>query len=117
MGRLRTWTGEIAQYESPNWAPLRDLVGEEIVGDFMWMFEVALSDGSRLQAYKHIDTRRYIHLDSDAEAFAYVEPDRYRRVAAADVLTEVFAALPGLYGVTDRQLEASRQVVERLASK
>jgi hypothetical protein len=31
----------------------------------MWMFEVRLSDGTPLHAYKHIDTRRYLHLASD----------------------------------------------------
>ena len=92
-----------------------DVVGEDIVGDFMWMYEVELSNGNRLQVYKHIDTRRSIHLDSDGAAFAYAPPDRYRTVAAADVLAEVFARLPMLAGVTDEQIRASWSVVDRLS--
>lgn len=114
MARKRTWRGRIAQGDTPDWAPLCDLVGEPVVADFMWMFEVELNDGSRLQAYKHIDTRRYIHLSSAGLAFAYRPPDHYGRVAAVGVLAEVFAPLPGLALVTQEQIEASRRVVERL---
>ncbi len=99
----------MTQGESPEWRPLLDLVGEEVTGDFMWMFEVELSDGSSLHAYKHIDTRRYIHLSLDGLAFAYQPPGRYRRVEAADVLAEVFVVLPGLAGVTDEQVGGVEQ--------
>ena len=63
-----------------------DAVGEEVCRDFMWMFEVELSNGKRLQAYKHADTRRYIH-----------------------------SPLPGLAGVTAEQISASWTAVGRLA--
>jgi hypothetical protein len=53
------------QGRTPEWQPLLDAVGEEIAANFMWMFEVRLSDGTPLHAYKHIDTRRYLHLASD----------------------------------------------------
>jgi hypothetical protein len=90
-------------------------VGEEVTGDFMWMFEVALTDGTKLQAYKHIDTRCYIHLASDGRAFVYEEPDRYRRFPAAEVLAAVFTPLPGLAGVTEAQIDASWAAVDRLS--
>jgi hypothetical protein len=106
--------GEPTQGDTPNWQPLIDLIGEELVGSFMWMFEVELSNGSRIQAYKHIDTRRYIHLNSEGQAFAYRPEDSYLYVDAADVLDEVFASLPGLAGVTEAQIEASRRAAERL---
>lgn len=80
----------------------------------MWMYEVELSDGSRLQAYKHIDTRRYIHLNSAGAAFAYESRDRYRKVDVVEVLEEVFDSLPGLAGVTDEQIAASERAVARL---
>jgi hypothetical protein len=51
----------------PDWQPLIDLLLE----DFMWMFEVELTDGTHLHAYKHRGTRRYIHLTGDGRAFAY----------------------------------------------
>jgi hypothetical protein len=101
--------GRITGSERPDWRPLEDLVGEPVAADFMWMFQVELSDGSLLHAYKHIDTRRYIHLDADAAAFAYEEPDRYRPVIAGRVLAEIFATLPRLAGVTADQIRTSRE--------
>jgi hypothetical protein len=53
--------------DEPDWQPLIDLLLE----DFMWMFEVELTDGTRLHAYKHWWTRRYIHLAPDGRAFVY----------------------------------------------
>lgn len=41
------------------------------------MFEVELSDGTVLQAYKHWETRRYLHLSPAGEAFVFKAPDRY----------------------------------------
>jgi hypothetical protein len=75
------------------------------VGNFIWMFQVELSDGAMLQVYKHIDTRRYIHLSSNGQAFAYEPPSHYRSVPAMRVLAEVFATLPGLAGVTAEQIQ------------
>lgn len=55
----------------------------------MWMFEVVLADGLIVQAYKHVETRGYLHLGSDGRAFVYEEPNRYRQVAAAGLLNLV----------------------------
>jgi hypothetical protein len=86
-------TGE----REPNWAPLLALAPGE-VGDFMWMFAVELESGLRLHAYKHIETRRYLHLDEEGRAFAYIwpeeisdkdEPGSYREVDSQRVLREV----------------------------
>jgi len=115
MASKRGIRGELKQYDSPEWQPLLDLVGEEVTADFMWMHEVELSDGSSLHAYKHRDTRRYIHLREDGAAFYYLEPDRYHRTEAATQLTAVFAILRGLGGVTEEQVEASWNAVERAA--
>jgi hypothetical protein len=62
---------------TPCWAPLLDLASEH-VEDFMWMFEVELDDGTRLHAYKHRDTRRYLHLDHGGGAFVYCGEERYQ---------------------------------------
>ena len=80
----------------------------------MWMFEVALEDGTSVHAYKHIDTRCYIHLDATGQAWVYEEPDRYRPWKAAEVLAAVFRPLIGLRGVTSDQVEASWAAVDRL---
>jgi hypothetical protein len=61
----------------PEWQPLLDLLAEaaddesRVLNDFMWMHSVRLEDGRLLQAYKHYWTRRYVHLDSDGNAFVY----------------------------------------------
>ena len=52
----------------------------------MWMHEVRLRDGSPVHAYKHIDTRGYVHLGSDGRGYAYVGDQRYRRVRARRAL-------------------------------
>ena len=64
-------SGTLAQYERPDWDPLIDFVGLEVVGCFMWMDELELEDGLRVHAYKSIATRRYLHLGIDGRAFAY----------------------------------------------
>lgn len=62
--------GEGLPSHEPNWQPLEDTAPHRI-DEFMWMFEVELEDGTRLQAYKHYWTRRYMHLTSDRRAFVY----------------------------------------------
>jgi hypothetical protein len=77
----------VINYESPVWEPLAVLAPEHI-GDFMWMHEVELEDGNRVHAYKHYETRRYLHLDHGGRAFVFVwnenreaeEDSRYEEV-------------------------------------
>jgi hypothetical protein len=38
----------------------------------MWMFEAELENGVELHAYKHWDTRRYLHLDQGGRAYVYI---------------------------------------------
>jgi hypothetical protein len=114
MKREAEITGRTTQGEHPDWGPLEAAVGMGVVGDFMWMFEVELDDGRRVQAYKHIDTRCYVHLDGDCNAFVYETPGRYRSIDIVHLLELVFARLPGLAGVTDEQVHASLRAVDRL---
>jgi hypothetical protein len=106
--------GDTVQGHDPEWGPLLATVGEALVGDFMWMHEVELENGTEVQAYKHIDTRRYVHLDAAGRAYAYESPGRYRGVPVADALREVFTPLPGLIGVTPAQIRRSWDAVVRL---
>jgi hypothetical protein len=108
--------GDAIQGDDPDWGPLLAALGEELVGDFMWMYGVELENGTEVQAYKHIDTRRYVHLDASGTAYAYESPGRYRVVPVADALTEVFTPLPGLFGVTPAQIRRSWEAVVRLDS-
>jgi len=72
MGKKKYLSGTSVFPQEPTWEPLRDFGGEWLLGNFMAMFEVELETGTRLYAYKHIDTRRYIHIDSDGNAYVYV---------------------------------------------
>ena len=65
------------QSDKPEWGPFLELAPDH-VDDFMWMFEVELESGLRLHAYKHIETRKYLHLDKEGRAFAYIWPDEIR---------------------------------------
>jgi hypothetical protein len=76
--------------EEPDWGPLLDVVGEDLVGWFMWMFAARTRSGRTLQAYKHIGSRRYLHLDSAGAAYAYLTSGRYRPIDLADALEVVF---------------------------
>jgi len=61
----------------PNWQPLLDAVGEHLTGTFMWMYRVHLDGGGILHAYKHIFTRRYMHLGEDGRVYEYTACGRY----------------------------------------
>jgi hypothetical protein len=117
MARRPSLTGEVTQGENPNWEPLLRAVGRYVTCDFMWMFEVELSDGTALQAYKHIDTRCYVHLAADGSAFYSVSPKRYKPIPPADAFAAVFAGLPGLGGVTEEQVTLSWAAVDRLTQR
>lgn len=40
--------------------------------DFMWMGAAKFADGRIVHSYKHIDTRRYLHLDESGHAYRYL---------------------------------------------
>jgi hypothetical protein len=81
----------VTQGDWPEWAPLFDGVREELEAKFMWMYEVELDNRSLLQVYKHIDTRRSMHLAADGAAFVYEHPSRYRPIELAELLPVVLA--------------------------
>ena len=90
MGNNTTIVGELGQGDRPNWEPLEAMVGEVLAGEFMWMFQVDLADGTTVHAYKHICTRRYLHLGEDGRTFAFTYSHRYRTVDPFDLLMAVF---------------------------
>jgi hypothetical protein len=98
MHLLRPRKGQVLQFERPVWEPLIMLAPEH-VEDFMWMHEEELEDGTRLHAYKHWETRRYLHLDHGGRAFVFVwdesrnvgEPGRYEEVDPRWLLEVVLA--------------------------
>lgn len=55
----------------------------------MWMGTIQLTDGTRIQVYKHYLTRDYLHLSEDGRAFVYVPKTRYREVSPPWLLMRV----------------------------
>jgi hypothetical protein len=96
MASKRLIAGELRQYDEPDWTALQRLVEMEVMGDFMWMGEIALADGTAVHMYKHYWTRRYLHLGDDGRAFYYVWPDKdvgpdmYREVEPRIAFERVF---------------------------
>jgi hypothetical protein len=68
---MRPIHGRMTRNHAPDWGPLVELAPQHL-DDFMWMFEAELENGVRLHAYKHWETRRYLHLDHAGRAFAYI---------------------------------------------
>jgi hypothetical protein len=63
----------------PEWEPLLNFAPDHVV-DFMWMGTIQLTDGTRLQVYKHYWTREYLHLSEDGRTFVFVPKTRYEEV-------------------------------------
>lgn len=88
MPRRKLRKGRAVRVEEPEWEPLLNFAPDH-VGDFMLMYAVELTDGSRLQAYKHYWTRDYLHLDDEGRAFIYAGKDRYEEVNPPWLLRQV----------------------------
>ncbi len=94
----RRYSSTIYQFQHPDWEPLLGLAGAELARWFMWMGELRLSDGTRVHGYKHVETRRYLHLSPDGRAFEYLvpasfgdeRPERYREWSRVDALDDAF---------------------------
>lgn len=85
--------GRLLPIDAPEWEPLLNLAPDHVV-DFMWMGTVQLTDGTRLQAYKHYWTRDYLHLSEDGRAFVFVPKTRYQEVNPPWLLMRVLRTGP-----------------------
>jgi hypothetical protein len=94
-------TGKDPAVDAPEWEPLLNLAPDH-VDDFMWMGTVQLTDGTRLQMYKHYWTRGYLHLAEDGRAFVFVPKTPLRRGQPALALTRVLRQLGGMSGLEKR---------------
>jgi hypothetical protein len=90
MLRDDTIHGHLGHRDRPFWQPLEDLVGIDLADWFMWMSDIELEDETFLHAYKHIATRRYLHLHEDGRAFMYAGLNRYREIHPRDAIDEAF---------------------------
>lgn len=86
MASGRYVVGRVHRFEHPDWRPLERVVGEQLLPTFMWMYEVRTPAGDPFHAYKHIDTRRWVHVDMAGHAFDYASEQRYRPVLLAVAL-------------------------------
>ena len=80
------------QFDQAYWSPLEIALGADMAGWFMWMHEVRLEDGTRVDAYKHRATRQYLHLAGDGQAMAYGADDTYRAVGLAPAIVRASSA-------------------------
>ena len=112
MDSTSTDSGTLSQGETPCWAPLERLLGNELCDHFMWMFDVELADGRRLNAYKNIWTRRYFHLDDLGRTYYYVGDHHYRKVAA-DVAIEVVLEDRAVYELSPDEEAALSAAISR----
>jgi hypothetical protein len=113
MSTGRRVTGQIAAAATPDWRPLFRAVGEELMATFMWMFSVEIAEASALQAYKHIHTRRYLHLDERGAAFMHVGGRGYQPIALAIALEAVLAPWWDGLGASAEEVLATWTAIER----
>jgi hypothetical protein len=82
--------GRLGQRDHPNWEPLLGLIGEELVGEFMWMAQIDLADGTVVHAYKHILTRCYLHVQEGGRTLAFTASGRYRPIDPYHAIADAF---------------------------
>jgi hypothetical protein len=116
MGHAAYLFGGIVQYDQPRWEPLELAVGEELMGWFMWMFEVRTTEHRCFQAYKHQATRRYLHVDHQGRAYAFRGErsgrDRYEQVPLPDAIELALCSWKYL-GATAADLALVDAAIER----
>jgi hypothetical protein len=98
----------------PVWEPLVQLLPLELVECFMSMYQSVTREGLTIHAYKHIDTRRYLFLDEDGDAWRYTngEHDGYCRIELGGALEEAFCGWGDLVGYSP---ELGAIVTEQIA--
>ena len=52
------------------WTPLESILCPELIGQFMFM-GVFRQDGVNIHLYKHIETRKYINVDTSGQSYVY----------------------------------------------
>jgi hypothetical protein len=118
MAPERAIRATVVQAENPSWTSIEAALGTELSGWFMWMYELRLDDGTRVDAYKHVTTRRYLHLSAAGLALQYGLEGRYLGVDLASAITTAFEgwhrAAPGQRDV--RLLAAAVASARRVAA-
>lgn len=82
---------EVTKTDKPDWAPLEAVVGTRLAAWFMWVHEVSLDAECRIQAYKHVATRRYLHVACDGRTFLLRADGRYETTDLARAVLFAFS--------------------------
>lgn len=102
--RAKWQRGKHTDRREPIWEPLLELLPED-TDDFMWMGEVALTDGTRVQLYKHYWTRCYLMLDLGGRTFVYRDKARYEEADDPEKILRVVFQFGETRGDTVRRNE------------
>jgi hypothetical protein len=105
-------TAQITRGIKPTWEPLLELVGNEVVTGFMWMYALEVDDGAELHAYKSIATRRYLHLAVDGRAFKALNDRDFEETSPGAALVATFEGWEDLVP-QPRNPDALRELLER----
>lgn len=82
----RSKRGKYVNWSKPNWEPILHLA-RIYVGEFMWVCEIELRGGKRLQVYQNYWTNLVIHLDDEENAYEARGGDLYRQVPEDELRT------------------------------
>ena len=77
---------------TPEWGPLESILGPRTCADFMAMGEI-IQDSTTIYLYKHRDTRRYLNLDSQGQAYGFIPQcgtSSYKPIPLEDAITHAF---------------------------
>lgn len=99
------------EHGDPSWEPLEQFLPYVLCGGFMYMHTTSLETGIRLHAYKHSETRRYLLLDADADAWEDVDHGRYRRMRHSDAIEQVFPSGWLLEQATEKGRDAIKEAL------
>lgn len=115
MDDIEIFSGRLGQHESPEWAPLRKFLPLVLAEGFMWMNDIRLDSGGRLQAYKHSDTRAYLYLDDDPLPYEALRDGKFRRMRRHDAIEQVFRTGWVLGFAEDDEAAALRETLHTAA--
>lgn len=74
------------EMSEPNWGPLEKAIPADQMADWMWM-GTAVANGRRIEMYKHVDTRQYVNIDNQGQAWNGKGDSSYsEKVNLADAL-------------------------------
>jgi hypothetical protein len=104
----------VVQYTEPTWDPLVDAVGEYLARGFMWMHEEELDDGTRIHAYKHRTTRRYLYLCESGTGYVATRCGRLAELRLDWAIERALLSWLIWGHATDEDREPIRETLERV---